>query len=95
MADVRSPIPMHGISRELMCVLLRMRVMCSEIAGNGIGPTAQWFFLFTLAQVLTKTEIPSRRYHQEGKYESSYNSQTSLGPRAEDMEEKRPNHSMA
>ena len=34
MADVRSPIPMHGLSRELMCVLLRMRVMCSEIAGN-------------------------------------------------------------
>ena len=34
MADVRSPIPMHGLSRELMCVLLRMRVMCSEIAGT-------------------------------------------------------------
>ena len=25
---------MHGLSRELICVLLRMRVMCSEIAGN-------------------------------------------------------------
>ena len=37
MADVRSPIPMHGLSRELMCVLLRMRVMCSEIAGNEFG----------------------------------------------------------
>ena len=34
MADVRSPIPMHGLSWELMCVLLRTRVMCSEIAGN-------------------------------------------------------------
>ena len=36
MADVRSPIPMHGLSWEIMCVLLRMRVMCSEIAGNGV-----------------------------------------------------------
>ena len=35
MEDVRSPIPMRGLSWELMCVLLRMRVMCSEIAGNG------------------------------------------------------------
>ena len=34
MADVRSPIPMRGLSWELMCVLLRMHVMCSEIAGN-------------------------------------------------------------
>ena len=34
MADVRSPIPMRGLSWELLCVLRRMRVMCSEIAGN-------------------------------------------------------------
>ena len=36
MADVRSPIPVCGLSWELLCVLLRMRVMCSEIAGNVI-----------------------------------------------------------
>ena len=34
MADVISPIPVCGLSWELLCVLLRMRVMCSEIAGN-------------------------------------------------------------
>ena len=28
---------MHGLSWELMCVLLRTRVMCSEIAGNAIS----------------------------------------------------------
>ena len=35
-ADVRSSIPVCGLSCELLCVLLRMRVMCSEIAGNAI-----------------------------------------------------------
>ena len=34
MADVRSPIPVCGLSWELMCALLRMRVMSSEIAGT-------------------------------------------------------------
>ena len=37
MADVRSPIPVCGLLWELLCVLLRMRVMCSEIAGNDPG----------------------------------------------------------
>ena len=34
MADVRSPILVCGLSWELLCVLLRMRLICSEIAGN-------------------------------------------------------------
>ena len=37
MADVRSPIPVRGLSWELLCALLGMRVMCSEIAGNALG----------------------------------------------------------
>ena len=34
MADVRSPILVCELSWELLCVLLRMRLICSEIAGN-------------------------------------------------------------